>query len=405
MFKHAPARARRRAAPTITALLAVLVGVACGDGPTAPEAADPSVGGALDARLSGGGRAGSGTVTVVSQNLYVGADIVSLLSAAPEDVPFAVADLYGQILASDFSARVAAMAAEMAGEAPDLIGLQEVSLFRTQTPGDVLAGNPIAAVETALDFLPIFLDALRAQGLEYRAVSVSPNLDVEVPMFDPGSPTLISDIRLTDFDVVLAHLGVRTENPVSANYAVNLSADLAGAPIVFLRGFSAVDATVNGRRIRFINTHLEPADPLPGTFIPDFQIAQISELLAGHADTRLPTVLVGDFSSDPTGDPSSASRLTRDAGFVDVWKIGRRRGDGVTCCQAPDLANEVSQLDRRVDIIWYRDGFTRRRGRFRGSARARVIGAGQADRTATGLWPADHAGVLATIRPVGRGDR
>jgi hypothetical protein len=118
------------------------------------------------------------------------------------------------------------------------------------------------------------------------------------------------------------------------------------------------------------------------------------------------TVLVGDLNSDAEAGPGAPSwtpsygRLL-DAGFVDAWVQANPQGDpGYTCCQDPDLRNAVSILDERIDFVLVRaDGHVGPSWRFPGSVAADILGEEPADLTdPTGLWPADHAGLLAELK-------
>ena len=78
------------------------------------------------------------------------------------------------------------------------------------------------------------------------------------------------------------------------------------------------------------------------------------------------------------------------AGFVDAWSRKRPTESGFTFGQSPDLLNPVSQLSERIDLILFRGSFQ--------VADIIVVGDEQNDRTPSGLWPSDHAGVVAALR-------
>jgi hypothetical protein len=77
------------------------------------------------------------------------------------------------------------------------------------------------------------------------------------------------------------------------------------------------------------------------------------------------------------------------AGFLDAWKQKRAADPGFTCCQAPNLQNTVSLLNHRIDLVLFRGAF--------GIADIHLVGNSSTDRTPSGLWPSDHAGVVATM--------
>ncbi|MDX1530487.1 MAG: endonuclease/exonuclease/phosphatase family protein [Rhodothermales bacterium] len=319
-------------------------------------------------------------VTVMSYNLYLGADIFDLVGIPNEEVPVVAAQLFGAVQATDFPARAEAIADLIEDADPDLIGLQEVSLYRTQTPADNLPGGAATpASDVAFDFLEILLDALEARGLVYVVAAETENADVEVPSTTDGMN--FTDIRLTDRDVILARQGVPTSNAVEANFNVFAPIPVGDSSIDFLRGYNSVEAEIDGVTFTFANSHLEvqipnaPAQPQEG---------QALELLTALDNAERPVVLVGDFNSPADGSGTNSYNLLTDR-YDDAFDgIG-----GATCCQAADLLNDDSELETRIDLIL-----------TRGEAdvlSAEVIGEEEADKTDSGLWPSDHAGVVATL--------
>jgi endonuclease/exonuclease/phosphatase family metal-dependent hydrolase len=177
--------------------------------------------------------------------------------------------------------------------------------------------------------------------------------------------------------------------------------------VSFERGFVGVDATVDSKSYRFVNTHLEIREPVPR----QFQCEQAAELIETLADTPagLSLIVVGDLNSSPEDEPvlgplQLPAPCTHqamvppymqfvDAGYTDIWTL--RPGDlpGFTCCQAPDLLNSRSMLDERIDFIFSAEAPAKVR-------RARVVGASVGDKTpppGPRLWPSDHGGVVATL--------
>jgi endonuclease/exonuclease/phosphatase family metal-dependent hydrolase len=145
-----------------------------------------------------------------------------------------------------------------------------------------------------------------------------------------------------------------------------------------------VDVKVRGKSFRLISTHLDFAC-LP--FTSAIQRAQAAEILLGPAATRLPVVLVGDFNSPGDGSGVTYNDVIA-GGFTDA-ALEAGAGGIPTCCQAADLLNPDSILDSRVDFVFVRDAFT--------VLGVDIVGENPADRTASGLWPSDHAGVAATL--------
>ena len=347
-----------------------------------------------------GGPNGVGPVRAATYNLYVGADIFRINDAEdPEDIPLIVAEIMQIVMATDFPERSHAIADQIAKNRPHLIGLQEVSLIRTQSPGDSIIGGTIPAEDVLYDYLNLLLDALAARGLRYEVAAVVENADVELPMFAGigDSGPLFDDIRLTDRDVILAQRGVKTSNEMAANYTNNLIIPIAGTDVEFLRGYVAVDAKIRKSWYRFVNTHLEVWFPDP---IPNIQGAQAFELATGLAPETKPIILVGDFNSSPEDIPADLPPywIMTAAGYVDTWtrRVGKPR-KGFTCCQNETLTNPVSLLDERIDLIFVRNDTDFPAWPDLGPVKARVLGARERDKTPSGLWPSDHAGVAAKL--------
>jgi hypothetical protein len=324
------------------------------------------------------GNGEAGEFTVMTRNIYVGTDIDILMVTPPEEIPVVVAQLWGEIQATDFADRAEALADEIAAAQPHLVGLQEASLFRAQSPGDFLIGNPQPAEDVILDHVDVLLDALADRGLSYSAVAICTGMDVEVPM--AVSPTELDDMRLTDHEVILARNDVGISNVEERNFTVNLEIPL----LTILRGWVAVDATIGGETVRFLSTHLEPPE-----VAPQVQLAQAAEIMTELAGEILPVVVVGDLNSAADGSSTTTYADFLAAGYSDAWTAGGT-GAGLTCCHDDDLQNATTVLVKRIDYILFRGGLE--------VVSADVVGDDPAERTLAGLWASDHAGVVATLR-------
>ena len=323
-------------------------------------------------------------LTLMTYNVYVGADMLPLLGITNLlEVPGAVAILYDTVMASDFPGRAAAIASTIKAHQPHLIGLQEISLIRTQTPGDRLTGGE-PAEEVVLDFLEVLMDALQTAGLNYRVAAKVENFDVEMPMSATGSFIEYDDVRLTDYDVILAREDVIVSRHTQLNYTEALS--LEELFISVTRGYVAVDATVADTTYRVVNTHLEALEE--SSAIATVRVAQTEELVASLRAETLPLILLGDFN---TAAPDGAAyKILLEAGYVDLWQMDSE-GTGNTCCQAPLLQNETSELYARIDQIFVRNL------ELATSVMTHTIGDTPAERLPSGLWPSDHAGVVAYL--------
>ncbi|HET8538769.1 MAG TPA: endonuclease/exonuclease/phosphatase family protein [Anaeromyxobacter sp.] len=351
--------------PLSLAALAAAVLAACGDGGDGPGPL-PYVD---DAKL-----------TVLTRNVFLGAELSPVLRATtPFELAAATDAVWQRVQANRFPERAARIADEIAAAQPDLVGLQEVTLWRTQTPGDsAFGGTPATAV--ALDYLRILLDRLAERRLAYVPVVSLELADIEAPI--AGG----TDLRMTDRDVILARAGVPTSNPRGAPFAALGLVTVLGTDYPVKRGWSSVEATIGGRRIVFVNTHLEAFElrTATGALARPAQAAELVALLAGEEGR---VAVVGDLNSAPGTEGHAA--LTG-AGFADAWEAVRGADPGLTCCFPEDLTR-AAPLSTRIDDVLVRGALT--------PTSATVVGEEAADRTPGGLWPSDHAGVVATVEP------
>jgi len=325
-------------------------------------------------------------ITVMTRNVYLGAPIGPVLGAGSlAEVPGLVSQMWATVQANDFPARAQVLADEIATAQPELVGLQEVSMYRIQFPGDYMVGNPMPAETVVLDYLELLLGELESRGLNYVPVAVATGTDIELPS------AVGEDLRMTDRDVILARSDVAVDNAQTGNYSINLTVPVGGAggpPVTMLRSWASVDATVFGQTIRFLNTHLETTSGEP------IQVAQASELLGMVATSDLPVLLAGDFNSAADGSSTQTYGLMVSGGMGDTWNQANPHEDGNTCCHDDDLLNPTADMNRRIDLIFALD----RGNALLGAQTAQVVGIDPSARTPSGLWPSDHAGVVVELR-------
>src|SRR5215208_5190775 len=351
---------------------------------------------------------------VMTRNLYLGANLDPVVQAAgsgnPTDIVEAVSNAWTTIVRTDFPARAKALAGEIEKSKPMLVGLQEVSLYRTGPP-DNFTSAPTPAQEVKYDYLKILLGELNDRGLHYTPVVVSQNVDAEFPGdADPEvpepvlEPQDIRDIRLTDRDVILARTDLpkselKLSNVQKANFATNASFPIgnSGKSFTLYRGWASVDAKVEDGTFRFINTHLEQEGPFN-----TIQVAQGNEILSGPANTNLPVILAGDFNSRADDEGTDTYSNLIKAGFSDAWSVTHPGEPGNTWGHDEDLRNDTVNLTKRLDLVLFRDG---RREDGLCAVGADIVGDDALnDRTPSTtdsqvlLWPSDHAGVVATLR-------
>ena len=392
---------------------------------------------AISASVEAAGKPRKAKIKVVTYNLYVGADIFRVFSPTPCGVPQAVNDIHNIIQATNFPERAEAIADQIMLQEPHVIGLQEVSLIRTQFPGNSLAPDgsgieflgdfptdprftfKLDATTVAYDYLQLLLDALSDRGMNYVAVdSASPvNADTEFPAIEFGpncTPLSVpTDLRLTDRDVILVRADLPVNIAFKSNFQFNTPIELptlipttdGWMPAVyvteFTRGWGAINLTIKDQSYSVFNTHLEVGDKSlpPDEGLNLVQYAQAMEI-GFVASTTLPPprILVGDINSSPMSgstDPRPAYFiLTNEYGLADVWNIKDKQpaDGGFTFGQSELVNNSTSTLDERIDVILTDFGEL-----VPEKIKAEVLGDEPADMTPTGLWPSDHAGVATKL--------
>jgi endonuclease/exonuclease/phosphatase family metal-dependent hydrolase len=307
---------------------------------------------------------------VMTQNLYVGSFFQELNAAkTPSEIIAAATLTYQHILATRPAERAAVIADEIAKLRPDFVGLEQAAILRT--------GTAPPATTVTFDLLQSLLQELAARGVRYETVAVRPGIDAETPT------ALGFDVRLTMRDALIVRADLLEQGHVKLS---NLQIRQYIAASTDTEGYSSIDVTWRGRQFRFVTTHFA---------LLSLAFPQALELVQTAANTTLPVVLVCDCNANPD-DPNDpifqnfpAYLLLKNAGFVDAFRTAQPNDPGFTCCQDENLLNVTSNMSHRIDLVQFRGPFTVKD--------VQVVGASPADRTRLGLWPSDHAGVVATL--------
>jgi endonuclease/exonuclease/phosphatase family metal-dependent hydrolase len=310
------------------------------------------------------------TLTVATYNLYLGADLALLFDAtSAEDLGQRVAVVRQQLARTDFTARARSVAALLVRERVDVAGLQEVARWTTAAIGEAGAVGP---ERVEVDFLPVLLAELELAGAAYDVHAVSGS-------FSGGLPVDGTWMQVTGSNAVLVRRGgalaVTGERSGAFATALELRTGIEGVSFPVHRGWGWVDGEVDGRLVRVVNTHTEAYDG-------QVRDAQRDELLKLVGEPGCPVVLVGDLNADP-------SSVGMPVEYADAWPAaGGDPAGGATSGQAGDLANEVGSLRERIDYVFVRGAEV---------VSCRVVGGSPGDRTPEGLWPSDHAAVVAEV--------
>jgi endonuclease/exonuclease/phosphatase family metal-dependent hydrolase len=335
-------------------------------------------------------------ITVMTRNVFLGADLGPAIGAStiPEAVDGAGV-IWNEFRSTRFRDRAAPLAREIKRSKADLVGLQEVALWRMQTPSDI-GGPPInpsatPATDVVQNFLGILRRELRRVDARYRVVVVQKEFDAELPVDVDGSDATGGafgadfDARLTMRDVILVRRGsaLKLGNTRRGHFETRYEPNVGGITIPVDRGWTSVEARLKGKRFRFVNTHLEAFGD------PEIREAQARELAAGPLDTSKQLILVGDLNSgvERHNEPEQPGD---DLAFRALAGFGMKDRGAVQSCCYDSLFDPNAVFDHTVDHVLTKPGLRR--------LRAFVTGDDADERTASGLWPSDHGGVVSTLR-------
>jgi endonuclease/exonuclease/phosphatase family metal-dependent hydrolase len=327
------------------------------------------------------------SIKVMTRNVVPGLDnaapvVEAVASGDAFAIMLAVEQVWQEVVFSNIPARADALAAEIAAVRPDVVGLQEAALWRSE-PGSDFTGIP-DAWRVEYDVVKLLLAGLRERGLRYDVVAVTANFDLELPRLnlDGSGKPHPEDIRWTDRDVLLVRDGVEVLGADHGTFAAFLP---LGYGIVIERGWVSADVAVRGIPLRLVSAHLEDMDL-------DTQLSQAAELLSVPGATSLPTVFIGDYNSNANPDPTSgAYQLLIGSGLTDAWTVAHAGDPGLTCCHDPLLSDPGTAFTQRVDLVLYRP-----------SSAFGVLGAARTGlrpfEAVPPLWASDHAGVAVTLQ-------
>ena len=348
------------------------------------------------------GRHGGPQVTVMTRNLFLGADLSPAIAAAsiPEAIDGA-GEIWNEFQSTNFPERAVPLAREIKRANPDLVGLQEVALWRQQLPSDGGAPpiSPIPGATSATvvvqDFLAILLKELAKVGARYEVAVVQDEFEGELPVDVDGSdatgtgPLAVFgsdfDARLTMRDVILVRKGtnIRLGEKAQAHYATRYEPNVGGILIPVDRGWISVEGRVGRSEFRFVNTHLEAFGD------PTIREAQAKELIAGPLNTRKQIILVGDLNSGGARH-NEPEQPGDDLAFKALESFGMFDNGAVQTCCYSDLFDATEVFDHTVDHVLTKPAL---RTKY-----AYVTGNDPRQRTPSGLWPSDHGGVVSRLQ-------
>lgn len=348
-------------------------------------------------------------VRVMTRNLYLGADLTPALQAKSlSQLNDAAGEIFNQVKQNDFQVRAKGLAREILDTSPDVVGLQEAALWRTDPTCKYFAPpSPYTAKHVAYDYLKLLLAQLNKGKMRYRVVATEPEFDFETEANTDGGPSgsCNEDIRLTMRDAILARVGrgVKAKDVHEGHFKVMFAPKLVGlVSVPVQRGWVSAEVKVGGIQwFRFVDTHLESFDNQAsnptnqGTEVGNGQLreAQAKELIqkGGPASGRLPVILVGDLNSDvktplKPGDQLADQALLR-AGFQELSTYMP-----LSCCLDASVlthpgGGKITDFNHKVDHV-----MTNAPKKIK-LVSSTVTGR----RPVNGFWDSDHAGTSSVL--------
>lgn len=253
-------------------------------------------------------------VTVMSRNLYLGADVGVALQLIP-DFPAAAQFMWDQVKATDFTKRSLKLAEEAAREKPDLIGIQEATIWYCKK-------NLWSKKVEVFNFLDQFIEATEKTGTPYTIASAN-----DVSAFNPGYSisaipylTKVEDSELfpsifgstsaacgfTIGDAILVREDLAGKIRQVGNTEYDAVYSIVPTIMKIYRGYTWVDFQVADSIVRVISTHLESI--WDENVVPNSAI-QARQLVSDLDSSKMPLIVIGDFNADPRdprpiGDPN-----------------------------------------------------------------------------------------------------
>jgi endonuclease/exonuclease/phosphatase family metal-dependent hydrolase len=332
-------------------------------------------------------------VKVMSRNIYLGADVGVALEKIP-NLPAAAQFMWKQVKETDFSQRKSILAEEIRSESPDVIGIQEATIWYCKAKPwskktEIYNFTKELLAELNGDYIIATKNGEEANNPGY-SIGPIPFLTkvIDSEVFQPlyGQDSAACGFQIGD--VLLVKKELREYINQVGNSEYKSIYKVVPTLMEIYRGYTWADITVQGRNVRFVTTHLESLwdeNKIPKA------AEQARQLVEDLKNTKSPIVIIGDFNSDPR-DPRpkssanlgeqpvesekcptgssicSAYRVMREAGFEDVgpdssepttftWGMNAllTGPDPVRESAAKKMGNSFGYTDR-LDYIFVKNG-------------------------------------------------
>ena len=369
-------------------------------------------------------QASDSQVKVMTRNLYLGADVGIAMDLIP-NLSAAAQFMWDQVKKTDFNKRAPKLAAEIIANNPDVVGLQEATIWFCKK-------NVFSKRTEVFNFTKQFLAATKAQGSEYVlaqkdgitalntgfSIAAVPFITMvhDPETFQPlfGQDSAACGFEIADALAIRADLADKVLKVGNSEYEQKYT--IVPTIMSIYRGYTWADIQIGNSPVRFVTTHLESL--WDENKVPNAAI-QAKQLLADLINTKNPIIVMGDFNSDPRDPrmpanpnpgeqpvasdacPAGTSKcnaylLMTEAGYTDsgpdpllpenyTWGMNAllTGPDPVRLKVAEQLGNRAGYTDR-LDYVFVKNGVT--------VSSATLVGASAPNNLNT-----DHAGVVALL--------
>jgi endonuclease/exonuclease/phosphatase family metal-dependent hydrolase len=278
-------------------------------------------------------------IKVMSRNLYLGADVGVALAKIP-NMPAAAQFMWDQVQKTDFSQRKKILADQIRSESPDVIGIQEATIWYCKAhfwsgKTEVFNFTQELLAELGGDYIIAEKDGTQANNPGY---SIGP-IPFLTKVHDPKTFQSLFGLNDADCgfqigDALLIKKSLAQYVNQVGNSEYKDVYKVVPTLMEIYRGYSWADITVQGTNVRFVTTHLESlwdANKVPKA------ADQARQLVDDLKNTKSPIVVIGDFNSDPRDprpleapnpgeQPTASEKCPAGATACNAYKLMREAG-------------------------------------------------------------------------------
>ena len=278
-------------------------------------------------------------IKVMSRNLYLGADVGVALAKIP-NMPAAAQFMWDQVQKTDFSKRKKILAEQIRTESPDVIGIQEATIWYCKAHfwsknTEVFNFTQELLAELGGDYVIASKNGVEANNPGY---SIGP-IPFLTKVNDPqtfqklfGQNDADCGFQIGDALLIKKSLAQYVNQVGNSEYKDVYK--VVPTLMEIYRGYAWADITVQGTNVRFVTTHLESlwdANKVPKA------ADQARQLVSDLKNTKSPIVVIGDFNSDPRDprpinspnpgeQPTASEKCPAGSSMCNAYKVMREAG-------------------------------------------------------------------------------